>query len=340
MKAELFIFILNSLFQQFLSQIAAVSPIFDKFNITDDYDKKLLNYSEKLIMPRQFDLSKPLFINYFEKEPFWPQLCLQGLSQSPLDFPSSDSSLDKTEYFQIISSNYSIVRSLYLTMEYNNTVHSIKFLGDQGHIIIRKNNLQYRYNVTEIQFHLPSEHTFDGVFGDLEMHIIHQKDDVYTQEMLASNFLVADPDIKFTQLYIAVVFMAYGSNDNDNITALKVKNLGPVLNFDLSLYTPINNPFIFYEGSTTIPEPECYENVNWVVPVKMEVMSLAQIKLFISWSIQTYSSKGNSRKTKPLNGRKVYYEYYPANATVSTTTVSNYFSVIYSLLFLLMILYT
>ena len=298
-------------------------------NFQDTYtnNEQLSIYSQKLIMPDQIDLNKPQFILYDERAPYWPKSCLEGRRQSPINFPDSESKFDlDKDIFEIISSNYTLIRDYNLTIAYNQTVHTIQLTQDQGYIIVKKKNIYYRYNVNEIQFHLPSEHTFDGVYGDLEMHIIHKKDVNYSIPSIRANLLFVDPDYMNDQLYIAILFMVVDNYVDDNISTLSVNTLGPIKDFDLNVYASTNKPFIFYEGSTTMPLPECTENINWVIPVRMEAISRDQIKDFINWIFKTYHSKGNSRRTKPLNGRKVYYQYYPekndTNA-ISNTDTSN-----------------
>ena len=279
------------------------------FVSTNFQNDMLSSISESLVLKKESHSDNPIFLNYIESE--WPKSCTDGLKQSPINFPSTMSSYITTEKLKIISANYILVRGLAMLYE-ETKIHVIEFRKDQGHLIVNKNGYPYRYNATRIEFHLPSEHTFDGIAGDMEMHIIHVKDPFYTQQMLKDFKLLSDPDDSFQFLYISASFKSVAGKENPNIRKLKVNNSGPVINFDLTPYAPIDAPFYFYEGSKTIPYPilECTENVNWVVLMKMETMSKEQLGFFVGWIMKLYHSNGNARQVKSIGSRSIYYQLY------------------------------
>ena len=306
--------------------------MFDEINFKN---QMLSSISETLVDNKATPNYTPAFVKYVEDE--WPWSCSEGMNQSPINFSGSLSGYSTKEVMKIEFINYKLVRGVALLTLYDSSVDTIKFIEDQGYLIVRKNGYLYKYNATEIQFHVPSEHTFDGMSGDLEMHIIHKKDEYYTQQMLIDNNLTKDPDEAFTLLYLAVIYQSVTDREDSNIRTLRVNNKGPVVNLDLSVYVPIESPFFFYEGSQTMPLPECTENVNWIVPMKMAVMSKAQVNFFISWLLNIYSSKGNARRTKNLNGRNVYFQLYK-NPNPKSASNSNYINSKIILLIFIMVL--
>ncbi len=344
MKLSLFrVIILNSFIFLLVLPVVEVKTPLEMFTETNFNNKIVSQNSDRLINTKTVDTQKPKFISYYEKIPEWPSNNCFGRMQSPINLPGDIKSYSTEEVFQVVETNYKLVRGYAMLTKYSDTIHSITFedhnkkLVDQGYIIAKKNGYLYKYIPTEIQFHLPSEHTINGLYGDLEMHIIHVKDSTYLKKMLTEKSLEKDPDEKFSQLYISVLFKSVDSKENENIKKLKSHNLGPVLNFDLAYYVPFSLPFGFYEGSMTMPVPGCFENVNWVVNLTMDTMSKAQLGFFMSWMYGTFSARGNSRSIQKLNERKIYLQLYnnpnpsSLNSTASGGNIVGIFSVLFCL---------
>jgi len=326
MKTLLSVFMF-SLFSFYLSQAQSTNNAKGKVDTysNTEFDKitnennNLRQYGKKLLLPKLVDLGVSNYILY--QENLWPSTCTKGTKQSPINFPPQTNKLDSTPVIQITNTYYNLLRGLELTIK-NGYLHSIIIPSDQGgYIKVKKNKFDYIFNVTEIQFHYPSEHTFDNNYGDLEMQIIHTKDTRSFQNPTNPK----DPDSKHQYLIIAILFKAFETApNNDNISTLKAENQGPVLNFNLTLYAPVNTPFLFYEGSTTIPfTSDCTENVNWIILTKFDTLTRSQLKAFVNWILKTYNSQGNSRSTQPLNGRKLYYQFYNETTTSEKTANSN-----------------
>jgi len=261
--------------------------------------------------------------NYNEPNSDWIGTCSNGKEQSPIDFPSNFTYYKQEEAIRIGSSSY----GQYLNGLVNGTLSFVNnryiFSGEKlGSLKIIKNGILYLYNLDDISFHLPSEHKFIGFNGSLEMHLHHTKNTVWSKD---NN--LADLDPRNTKLIIAVVFKVGSFYDNPNIARLNVDNrvTNGVLNFNVGVFPPIGKPFLYYEGSSTIPP--CEQNVNWLVVHKMELISPNQYNSFLNWiktSNTNYNTPtlANARQTKPLNSRQIYYQIYPNQIAIELSSVT------------------
>lgn len=271
-------------------------------------------------------------LNYDQTD--WGGTCDSGKSQSPIDLPhASDLTLNKTQnYFKIVNVNYGTLNRIELEIKEN-----IKFMVNAsllGYIDVVKNGINYRFDAVDINFHFPSEHSINHHRGDIEIHIIHQKNTNVFASLNNNNTKLIDPDIKNNYLIVATIFSASGDVDNKDIKSFKIDRNGPVSKLDLSHYPPKNSEFYFYEGSHTTPS--CSENVNWVINAKVENMSKSQMISFVKWLTEVYTLNGNSRNIQPKNNRKIYYQYYPLPTTVTansflikTTCIISYFALLF-----------
>ena len=237
----------------------------------------------------------PIF-DYTESD--WPRTCKMGLSQTPIDIPKLGSSkiTVKKDALQILSASYKPVSGPVFKNDYN-TKFGMNVTGF-GNLKVMKNNITYSYDLADLHVHVLSEHTFDGVNSELEMHLVHFKD---------LNFLksqnITDPDNNIA-LVIGILFKVSDDAFNINIQKLNVATSQPVEGLDLSPYVQSTRNFFHYSGGLTTPG--CLEIVNWVVLSKFEYISPAQFEDFKKMILSLYPT-GNGRLTKPLYGRPIYY---------------------------------
>ena len=265
----------------------------------------------------------------------WPEQCY-GFLQSPIDFP-----LDTSEYIplnstRILFSSYKILRNVSVqVLSYG------KFSAkndDMGQLYFEKNGLLYKYILNEIHWHYRAEHTFGGEEFDLEMHMLHTKDNDF---FIKNNIYVdEDPDEKFQKLVIAIIFKENdllgnlrASNGNEFISKLKFSTLKTIDPIDLNEFARKDRLFLHYEGSLTTPT--CNETVNWIVMTQFESISKEQLDNFYNLIKKNGYPKGNHRQTQKLNDRKIYY-----NDINSLNAVQNNFalSVFYDLKRILIIM--
>ena len=243
-------------------------------------------------------------IDYTEVGPEWSGLCINGLQQSPINFPKEFSTYNTTSVFKVLSVNYGSTDSIHINTTlyiYNNDEYRGNG-ANLGYIIIEKNKIKYRYDLLDFHFHVGSEHSFNGDYGEVELHIKHKKNNTYT----ALNEGI-DNDKETGFLNIAVLFKVASNYDDPNFIHLDYE-LGLANNFNLGQYTPLGKPFFYYHGSQT--QPPCAENVDWVVSQLFETISFKQYQKIKEWISITYLGKQNVRRIKNTNNRMIYYQYY------------------------------
>lgn len=180
------------------------------------------------------------------------------------------------------------------TVQYNYTTGYLNSWSDGS-------NSSSAYVVTGFKYHVPSEHTIDGNYFDLELQIGHA-------------------DASGNVVYIVIFFdrVAGGNSDNPFFTSL---GLGPV---NYTIATSLSNltlmelikdattdkSFYQYTGSSTNPLKGCAEGVVYNVIKDAQPLSDAQYDVFFNkWANATYfaNGNGNNRAIQALNGRTIYF---------------------------------
>ena len=233
-------------------------------------------------------------INYNEFN--WNSQCKLGQSQSPIDFTSDMTNYKLNPNYQILSFDYNLISKSFVDFYFDEDKFIMK-VSDAGYVKVRKKN-DYIYSLTQIIFHMKSEHTFDGQNADFEMQMVHEKD----EKWLINNNILSDSDIFNSKLVISTLFRATAKKNNTFIQDLNFKNqvlLNP-LNLTEFIY---NISYFYYSGSLTTPN--CDENVDWIVNMNFKFMTPAQL-IDISYFINFIFINGNNRQIRLLNGRQIY----------------------------------
>jgi carbonic anhydrase len=244
------------------------------------------------------DIDETLPLDYLETD--WPAICKNGLKQTPIDIPDRLTNkvvTTNSTLIKIVSSNYSITNG-----ESFKIIHNEKFnldMAGMGNIIVIKNGITYSYDILNIHLHILSEHTINGTQYDLEMHLVHSKNTNY----LKNTGVTQDPDPN-TLLVVGLMFKFFFNEDNSDIQKMNFGTLTPVIGLDMNPYVKHTKNFYHYSGGLTTPG--CTETVNWVVMEDVETIGVYQFKEIKNLIMPLYPH-GNSRMTKPLNGRTVYY---------------------------------
>jgi len=276
-----------------------------------------------------FTLINSQFNYILEPADQWGGICSTGIRQSPLNFPENYTDYVTTDFFKILNVSYGKFGDGFVNTTLNITQDAI-YLGNgtnRGYVLVQKNKITYRYDLVNFNFHITSEHRFNNNYGELELQIYHTKNITY----LYQNG-ITDVDSN-NVLIISTIFKVASNLDNPNINALNVQKRGPTINFNLGIYPPIGEGFMFYEGSLTTPP--CTENVNWVVNHKFDTISLIQYEQISEWISTTYLGKYNRRKYKEINNRTLYFQYYPdQKSTINgkIITISIIFVIFYFLI--------
>jgi carbonic anhydrase len=204
---------------------------------------------------------------------YWAELGYRdcaGKEQSPIDIP------DKTQlHANDISYNYNPS-----VLEISNNGHTIKVADENNSEIIVNGDT---FRLEQYHFHAPSEHTINGTYYDMELHLVHQSD--------AGKYTVVGVMMQTgseNKAYVPIwQYLPAVKGDPENITSVKI---------DANDLLPQNLSYYQYNGSFTTPP--CTEGVNWFVLSNPVELSKAQIEAFQ----KIYSS--NNRTIQALNQRE------------------------------------
>ena len=220
--------------------------------------------------------------------PTWDGFCQSGQIQSPINIQTSNIIEDDTKFsFELI--NYTIISSTSVTYQHEYSISTPTL--DNGNIKVKINETEFIYKLSNIHFHLNSEHTINNKLYDMEMHIVH--------ENINSN------DINNLHMVISYIFEIDNDEDNSFLNSIGFNTGNNVTNVNVQDIVKKENVY-YYKGSLTTPP--CTEDVNWVVVENIKKMSKSQFNKFKKYvtNLNNNYNKGNNRKTFPLNERKVY----------------------------------
>lgn len=198
--------------------------------------------------------------------------CGTGNDQSPIDFTNVTS-----RAFPNITFNYDETN---FTTE--NTGNFFQFNTDDA------GGFEWNgetYELEYVQFHTPSEHTFDGRHFNAEMQFFH-KNSNGDFAVISVPFRRGDHNTTFDGFWNN---LPMGINEtftnNDNVNA--------------ETFFPKNRDFFWYEGSFTTPP--CNDGVQWFVFQNPNTMSSAQVDAFRD------IFRNNNRPVQPTGNRTVWF---------------------------------
>ena len=231
-------------------------------------------------------LAKTLAWDYFEGGDDWGGICTSGDSQSPINL--KDSIVTK-----ITSDDDIMAVTLDLIGEFKAQFSkglsgSIGASGSFG--TIKMNSIEV--SIINFHFHSPSEHTINGDYMDIELHLVGSDEDNRSYEMVFF-FNAGEDDNKF----IANAITSYKEEESKSFDTAWIMENGVIDNF------------YYYDGSISAPFPDCYEDCEWMIVADILDMSDEQLEFFSDMYKNNNSfagGRGNNRKVQKLNGRKVY----------------------------------
>ncbi|MGV3278020.1 carbonic anhydrase [Rickettsiales bacterium LUAb2] len=177
-------------------------------------------------------------------------ICSKGKKQSPINI----NKVRKAKFSEKINYNNLKIKNII------NNGHTIQINFEKGNTLIYKGKT---YNLLQVHFHVPSEHTLNGQHFSMEAHFVNQAKD--------------------GSLAVIGVWFKYGK---DNKTFANIIKEAPKTSgsnaytgyFNINNLLPKSNDFYSYIGSLTTPP--CSENVNWIVMEKPMRASMNQINQF------------------------------------------------------------
>lgn len=135
-----------------------------------------------------------------------------------------------------------------------------------------------KFELKNLHFHSPSEHTINGEFYPLELHFVHQMEN--------------------GEYAVVAVFAKEGQENKEFQKVLE--SVGKEeKNIDLEKLLPKKKEYYTYLGSLTTPP--LTENVEWYVLKEPIEVSKSQIEQFNKFYI------GNNRKVQDVNDRKILF---------------------------------
>lgn len=201
-----------------------------------------------------------------------------GKAQSPIDIITGD--LVKPEDLSKPEFHYTGI-----PFKVENNGHTIELVPSGTDDIITLDGVSY--TLRQAHFHAPSEHTINGEFAAMEIHLVHRD----PAENIAVVGILITPGTENAVLKEAFAKLPKSITQEDTLVSLEEPiDLTSLLDEGISLYR--------YDGSLTTPP--CTEGVKWSVVDKPLELSQAQIDAFTA----IYS--GNNRPIQNLNDRKVY----------------------------------
>lgn len=224
--------------------------------------------------------------------------CMKGMNQSPIDIIPRIATSENSNGSILLQSNYNLLSRVHFTFYHHNSYKIEKIAPDQGFVITSKAGDMYRWNLNNVHFHIPSEHTINGERYDMEMHFIHDKD----KQFLRQNKM-KDRDPKREALVMGVFFKV-GNNihEGKELEYIKLHNKKK-FDFDISKFLNIKKGYYNYEGSLTTPK--CDEIVEWIVFKDPIIISRELYQKIFNWVNHSYPI-GNARPIYPLNGRRIF----------------------------------
>jgi carbonic anhydrase len=224
--------------------------------------------------------------NYAKPQVWEPlELCLNGPAQSPMNIITRKTvEVGESEMLNI---DYSPLKDRTVV----NTGHNLMVSGKFGTLTLPDGR---SYEADQFHIHAPSEHTFNGRYSAMELHMVH---------VGANN----DGDARYA---VVGILLDIGFTPNKCIQKMldSVPHFGceiPIgkVNFMKCFQEQLEGPWYQYRGSFTTPP--CTEGVMFQLMKKKATITLSQYQAFKSLA---FPDPQNERPLQPINGRIVYYE--------------------------------
>ncbi|GKV01247.1 hypothetical protein SLEP1_g13812 [Rubroshorea leprosula] len=237
--------------------------------------------SEEFDDEREFDYNKN-----GEKGPNrWGQLkpewsaCGNGTMQSPVDLLNER--VEIVSYLGRLKMSYKPSNA---TLKNRGHGMKLSFENEAGNIEINGTE----YELKQLHWHSPSEHTIDGFSLDLELHMVHESQDGQVA-VVGIMYKIGRPDS----------FLLSLKDHLENITDTTEKEsyVGVIDPRDIK----IGSGYYRYLGSLTIPP--CTENVVWTIVRKVQTVTREQVRV-LRVAVHDESNT-NARPVQPINKRTV-----------------------------------
>ncbi|KAL4560890.1 hypothetical protein LXL04_033046 [Taraxacum kok-saghyz] len=225
-----------------------------------------------------YDVNSPNGPDHWgEIHPDWG-MCNQGDLQSPIDL--THKRVHTTSSIGRLDRDYKPANSTLVNRGHD---MMLRWVGGAGHIHI--NGTEYQLN--QLHWHTPSEHTINGRRFNLEVHMVHQSTDGKIA-VVGIMYKTGRPDSLLSMM--EPYFKALSSTRDVE------KSVGIIDPREIKLGS---RKYYRYIGSLTTPP--CTQNVIWTIVKKVRTISREQMHA-IREAVHD-DAEANSRPIQPLNNR-------------------------------------
>lgn len=211
---------------------------------------------------------------------FWNQYCVDDGTENQCKSTERQSPINITG--AIDNPNLEVFTTNYLdsTTEIINNGHTIQF-NYKGNAKLTFNEIEY--SLLQFHFHVDSEHTVNGQFSPLEVHLVHASSG--------------------GDLAVVGVFFELGAENSflaqfmGNLPELKDETHTESATYNAESLLPSSKNYFTYSGSLTTPP--CSEIVNWIVMENPIEASQEQLNAFSTILVK------NNRPVQPLGNREI-----------------------------------
>ncbi|XP_022143845.1 alpha carbonic anhydrase 7-like [Momordica charantia] len=216
------------------------------------------------------------------------EACNNGRLQSPIDLTSQGVKI--TPELGLLNKSYNPCSA---TLKNRGHDISLFWDGNAGSILVNG----VVYNLQQIHWHSPTEHTVNGKRFDLELHMVHQTPDNKIA-VVGQLYQIGQPDPFVAQLSVGISGM---------IDQMQEKKMGVMNPADIKFG---GTEYYRYIGSLTVPP--CTEGVIWTLNKEIGTVSKEQVDL-LREAVYDYA-EFNARPTQALNNREI--SLYSANSKI------------------------
>ncbi|KAJ0783878.1 putative carbonic anhydrase [Helianthus annuus] len=212
-----------------------------------------------------------------EIHPEW-SMCNQGDLQSPIDL--THKRVQTTSSLGRLDRDYKYANATLINRGHD---MMLRWAGGAGHITI--NGTEYQLN--QLHWHTPTEHTVNGRRYNLELHLVHQSTDGKIA-VVGIMYKIGRPDstLSLMEPYFKALASTKGVEMSVGIVDPREIKIG-------------SRKYYRYIGSLTTPP--CYQNVIWTIVKKVRTVSREQLHS-IHGAVHD-GAEANSRPIQPLNNR-------------------------------------
>jgi carbonic anhydrase len=226
-------------------------------------------------------------------------ICGSGTKQSPIDVKRT--TMVQSTTLKDITGSYTTVSS------------GAKIKNDGGHTqkVMPKTDTNFgtttwdskEYTMIQFHSHQPSEHTFDGMRYDMELHFVHQQGTNSDYLVLTLYYFISGEDNAFLN---KVKYSSGSSTADATVDITDSFNVWDALQYG----TDETKEYITYSGGFTTPP--CTEAVTFVLFRDYLTMSKTQWDNYaktITDTISYTSGTGNARNVQAVNSRTITLQY-------------------------------